>query len=55
MGAMSGYWTWMMSVYPLIKGIIGELAFWMGAALTIYAFLTTVKKIWKIYLDQKPK
>ena len=43
-GTTSGFYAWVQSNYPLIKGFMGEVAFWVGVVLALWALLDRLKK-----------
>jgi hypothetical protein len=45
-GTASGFCAWVQLNYPLIKGFMGEVAFWIGVILALWALLERLKKLW---------
>lgn len=43
-GTASGFCAWVQSNYPLVKGFMGEVAFWVGVVLCLWALLDRLKK-----------
>ena len=43
-GTASGFYAWVQLNYPLIKGFMGEVAFWVGVVLALWALLDRLKK-----------
>ena len=44
-GTTSGFFAWAQSNYPLIKGFMGEVVFWVGVVLCLWALLDRLKKL----------
>jgi hypothetical protein len=43
-GSFSGFWAWAQSMYPIMKGIVGEISFWAGVALCVMAVIDRIRK-----------
>jgi hypothetical protein len=43
-GSFSGFWAWAQSLYPIMKGFIGELSFWAGVILCAMALIDRIRK-----------
>ena len=43
-GAFSGFWAWLNSIYPVIKGFVGEVSFWAGVILCVLAVADRFRK-----------